>query len=383
LHFFSFLYGLYPYVDEKYGVALCSIGGGMEHQTLTSYGAAFTTGTHQYDYVWIHELSHMWFGDLVTCSDWVNIWINEGWASYSEALWFEHIGGPGQLQAYMASRDTPQYWDGPVMRDPSVMDPWYYFNTVVYHKGAWVLHMLRHVMGDTDFFNATRAFLADPRYRFSNADTDEMREIFESYYGAPLDWFFDQWLLRTDRPAYEMTWDYFEVEGSGRLEIGIRQTQGAPYTMPVDLRVFTSSGAVDTVLWVDEIEESFSIVTTDEVTGVTLDPDDWILSDIASSSLTDAGIPALSYLSQNFPNPFNPVTTIGFGLGEESRVRIAVYDLRGRLVRVLTDGVWPAGSHDIVWNGLDSSGVPVASGVYFYRMESGDTSTSKKMVLLR
>ena len=120
LAFFSETFGLYPFIAEKYGVALCPIGGGMEHQTLTSYGSSLVTGDHYYDWVFVHELAHMWFGDMITCKDWTHIWLNEGFASYGEALWFEHLQGPAKLRTYMESEDHPDRWNGPVLRDPDV-----------------------------------------------------------------------------------------------------------------------------------------------------------------------------------------------------------------------------------------------------------------------
>ncbi len=383
LEFYSSIFGLYPYADEKYGVALCNIGGGMEHQTLTSYGAALTLGTHQYDYVWVHELSHQWFGDLVACRDWSHIWLNEGWASYCEALWFEHIGSPGTLRSYMEAKDTQASWSGPVLRDPSIDDPWYYFNLVVYHKGAWVLHMLRHVMGDSSFFDAARAYLEDPRFRFSFADTDDMKEIFEDHYGASLDWFFDQWLTRTDRPSYSLAWDAFTIGGGEHLAISVEQLQATPYSMPVDFRITTWSGSIDTILWVDEAEESFHIVTGEPVLDVEMDPGHWILRNISETVTGTTPRPPVAWLERNIPNPFNPSTRIGFGLGENSRVTIAIYDVSGALVSTLVDGVYPAGRHEIDWDGKTDSGRSASSGVYFCRLEAGRAVLDRKIVLLR
>ncbi len=383
LEFFSSTFGLYPFADEKYGVALCNIGGGMEHQTLTSYGAAMTLGTHQYDYLWVHELSHQWFGDMVTCRDWSHIWLNEGWASYCEALWFEHVGQPGDLRSYMETRDTPSSWSGPILRDPSVSDPWYYFNRVVYHKGAWVLHMLRRVMGDALFFAAARDYLEDPRFRFSFADTDDMREIFEMHYGAPLDWFFDEWLTRTDRPSYSLVWDAFAAGGAEHAAIAVEQIQAVPYTMPVDFRITTLSGTIDTVLWIDEASESFHIAAGSPVLDVEMDPDHWVLRDI-SETVTGGVPPApVAWLEQNVPNPFNPSTRIRFGIGEDAHLTISIYDVSGALVTTLADAAYPAGRHEIVWDGRTAAGSPASSGVYFCRLKTGRAAVDRKLVLLR
>jgi aminopeptidase N len=383
LEFFSSLLGTYPFADEKYGVALCEIGGAMEHQTLTSYEAGLLTGDHRYDWIWIHELGHQWFGDLVTCADWTHIWLNEGWASYTEALWFEHLGGPGELEAYMETMDTPHFWQGPVLRDPGISDPWYYFNRVVYDKGAWIVHMLRGIMGDELFFEATRAYLADPRFRFGNADTWEFIDFFEGFCGSDLEWFFDPWLTRVDRLVYEWEWDSWIDEGRSRLSIYVRQLVDPIYTMPVDFRIHFGGASVDTVLWIDEAEVSFIIETAELATSVEFDPDGWILCDATNVTSGDRPAPASAFLSQNWPNPFNPSTTIEFGLSRPGNVSLRIYDSRGALVNTLLDRHLPAGSHETVWNGTDSKGNQVASGVYFYRLTSGERTLTRKMVLLR
>ncbi len=382
LDFFSSLYGMYPFVNEKYGVAICQVGGGMEHQTLTSYGSMLLTGDHRYDWLWIHELGHQWFGDQVTCADWTHIWLNEGWASYTEALWFEHLGGPGDLKAYMETMDTPGYWDGPVLRDPDSDDPWYYFNRVVYDKGAWIVHMLRHVMGDEDFFDATRAYLADPQFSYGNADSEEFEAFFEGFYGGQLDWFFDPWLTRVDRLAYQWQWNSWEEEGRNFLSIYVRQLVEPSYTMPVDFRISYGTAGADTVLWIDEPEESFIIETAELATAVLFDPDGWILCD-HSNVTSGISPPALPFMSQNWPNPFNPSTTVRFGLDREGSVRLRIYDARGVLIRTLVDERLGEGAHEAVWNGNDSDGRPVSSGVYFCTMTSGGHSLTKKMILLR
>ncbi len=383
LEFFSSIFGLYPYIDEKYGVALCSIGGGMEHQTLTSYGAAFINGTHYYDWILVHELAHQWFGNLVTCKDWTHIWLNEGWASYSEALWAEHLGGSVELRSYMEGKDIPQYWDGPILRDPDNNDPWYYFNNVVYSKAAWVLHMLRHIMGDGPFFDATRAYLNDPRFRFSYADTDDFTGIFEEYYGASLDWFFDPWLTREDRPDYTWSWDTFIIDETGHLAISVLQNQPAPYTMPVDFRITTWTEVIDTVLWIVEAEESFHITTDDSILDVEIDPDHWILRNITGIPVGGKELPVTCTLSQNIPNPFNPSTRIRFTLKEQVNITLNVFNVSGALVSTLANGKYPPGNHEVSWNGTGNRGARVSSGIYFYRLTAGEYTETKKMVLLR
>jgi aminopeptidase N len=383
LTFFSQIFGLYPFVDEKYGIATCRIGGGMEHQTLCSYGDFLIRGNHIYDWVYIHELAHQWFGDLITCRDWTQIWLNEGWASYAEALWFEHEDGAQALHDYMDSQDEPWLWHGAILRDPDNTDPSYYFDSVVYSKAAWVLHMLRHVMGDVPFFEATRNYPLAPQFRFGTVDTEEFITFFEGYYGGDLHWFFDPWLTRDDRLLYDWDWNRWEEDGEERLSILVRQDVAAPYAMPVDFEIATTSGTFTQKLWVDDLEESFLLSPGATVQNVTLDPDHWILCDVVRTFTGGDETPSATFLSQNFPNPFNPATTILFGLAAPGSASVRVYDARGALVATLIDGTLDGGTHEVRWNGTDDRGAPVASGVYFCRLSAEGTVLTRKMLLLR
>jgi aminopeptidase N len=383
LEFFSDTYGLYPFVDEKYGVACANLGGGMEHQTLTSYGYYLVRGDHYYDWIYAHELAHQWFGDLITCKDWTHIWLNEGFASYSEALWFEHLWGPGGLRTYMETQDTPGSWSGPILRDPDNSYPWYYFDNVVYDKASWLLHMLRHVVGDSTFFDILQSYVADPRYRFSTAETADFVGVCEDHYGAALDWFFDPWLTREDRLHYSWSWNAYPRTGPGTLTLAVEQTQGAPYTMPVDFRITTAGGSTDTVLWVDEPSETFHVTVTDSVIAVALDPDHWILCDQTLVSTATGPMPVAAFLDQNYPNPFNPVTRIRYGVPAGSNVLLQVFDVRGALVATLASGYRAADTFTATWNGTRDGGEPVASGIYFYRLKASDRVLTRKMLLLR
>ena len=383
LAFFSQTFGLYPFISEKYGVALCPIGGGMEHQTLTSYGSSLVRGDHYYDWVFVHEMSHMWFGDMITCKNWVHVWLNEGFASYCEALWFEHLQGATKLRSYMESKDHPFRWSGPVLRDPDNMSQDYYFDNVVYDKGAWVLHMLRHVVGDDAFFQILKEYCSDSRYRFSAAETNDFKGICEAHYGSSLSWFFDEWLTRTDRLGYRWSSKSYRLGGAFNLTIVVDQTQATPYAMPVDFAVTTAAGTINTVLRVDSAHEEFHLTLSDSALVVQLDPGHWILCDKTQVAPTEAVVPSVAYLAQNFPNPFNPATRIEFALSEPTTTSLRIYDAAGRLVRVLAAGPLSRGPYVRTWDGTDGSGRAVSSGVYFYRLDAGSFSQTRKMVLLR
>jgi aminopeptidase N len=385
LEFYSSIFGQYPFIDEKYGIAMCTFGGGMEHQTLTSYGYMLVTGAHDYDYIYVHELAHQWFGDLITCEDWTHIWLNEGFASYSEALWFEHLGGASALRSDMEDKDRPVYWSGPILRSPDEDNPWYYFNSVVYDKAAWVLHMLRNIMGDDLFFTTLYDYATNPDFAYASIGTDDLISFWEGYYGGPLDWFFDPWLTRTDRLQYSWEWHRYTLGSQEVLTIVVDQVQPDPYVMPVDFFIDLQGSAtdLDTVLWVDASHNEFQLYLDKEVVNVEMDPDHWILCDKWISTTGTGDVPAAAILEQNYPNPFNPGTTISFGIAEEGPVLLQVYDIKGALVKTLEDRIYPAGSYTSSWRGTNEAGRSVASGIYFYRLRAGGREITKKMILLR
>ena len=381
LAFFSDAFGPYPFVSEKYGVALCPLGGGMEHQTLTSYGSMLITGDHSYDWIYVHELAHMWFGDLITCKSWEHIWLNESFASYAEALWFEHLEGAATLKSYMESEDRPRYWDGPILRDPdnTILD--YYFDLVVYDKGSWVLHMLRRVIGDEAFFEILRDFCADPRYRYSaavTADFGDLRGALRLFAFVVL----LRWLTRTDRLIYRCSNKGY---ADRRIQPDDRRRPVANRPLH-DARRFpdnVASGVIDTIFWVDDRHDEFHVALPRLSLGAELDPGHWILCDKTELTPTGDAVPSRPVLDQNYPNPFNPTTTIRFGLNEPAAVSLRIYDAAGRLVRVLIEAPLSAGTHARAWDGMDSRGAAVSSGVYLYRLDAGSFSRTRKMILIR
>lgn len=302
LTFFSNLFGEYPFVDEKYGHAIFKFGGGMEHQTATSYGAGLITGDHRYDWIVAHEMAHQWWGDSVTLSNWKETWLNEGFASYAEALWWEHIDGPAGLKAYMEGFDTRPFCG--TLADPGVCDN---FGHTVYDKGAWVLHMLRHVVGDSAFFQGLRNYGFD--YKYSNATTPDFKQEIESASGRALAGFFDRWVYQQGEPSYRWGWSAAPTPGGWVTHVRIEQIQsGGLFEMPIDLRVSTPTGASTFVVESTSAAQDFALppLTGGAPTGVELDPDDWILKTATIMTLPDTDLDGVPDTSDNCLQAANP-----------------------------------------------------------------------------
>ncbi len=291
IKYYSETFGEYPFIDEKYGLVQFGwTSGAMEHQTITSYGYLLVTGDNRYDFVAAHELAHHWFGDAVTLKDWKNIWLNEGFASYSEALWKEHIGGKTAYFDHMKGFDYG-YFSGTVYDPKGFIDNPAIYATI-YQKGAWVLHMLRGIMGDEAFFKAIRAYYE--KYKYSNAETSQLAEVFEEYYGSKLDWFFDQWVYKgTGRPRYEYSWkfeDFQGQKGSGAytVRLQLKQVQKEDeidlYKMPVKITVVTEAGDKEFTVFNDTKEQSFLLTVDSTPKEVQIDNDGWILKKVAKGT---------------------------------------------------------------------------------------------------
>ncbi|MFB0516385.1 MAG: M1 family aminopeptidase [Candidatus Neomarinimicrobiota bacterium] len=387
LAYFHEIFGPYPFLTEKYGIAQFAWGGGMEHQTITSQGRFRLILT-------VHELAHQWWGDKITNANWHEIWLNEGFASYAEALYFEHSLGTDYYHEYMSMMDRDYLYPIYVDDTTSVSR---IFDITVYDKAGWFLHMLRHIVGDSTFFDILLAYSNDPRFAYSNATTGGFQDVCETVSDQDLDWFFQPWIYEAGRPEYKVVWGAGTTNGLELISIRIDQVQypeKALFPMPIDIAI-DMTGA-DTIITV------FNNAPTDQYyfnlpappLAVTLDPEGWILKKI-DTLMVEPWVPIYYALYQNVPNPFNTATSIATSIPYElplnSDVKLVIYDLLGRKVTSMRALDCGPGRHEFIWRGIDHRGIPVASGIYLYRIEMSELgsgsrirfSQTRKMVLLR
>jgi len=263
------MFGEYPFIEEKYGHVEFPWGGGMEHQTLSSmvwFGG---------EYLVAHELAHQWYGDAVTCESFHHIWLNEGFATYAEALWSEDQYGEAQYHADMAAA---QYFGAGTVFVADTTDINAIFSSSLsYNKGSWVLHMLRHVVGDAAFFNIMQQHIIDHAY--STATTEDFQTVCESESGMDLGFFFQQWIYGEYYPYYNYSWSSTDIGGGQwEVDVTINQIQSWQiFTMPIDVTVTTGGGDEGFVAWDSLASQSFTFTVTGEPTEVVLDKDEWIL----------------------------------------------------------------------------------------------------------
>ena len=273
LEAFAAVYGEYPFLDEKYGHAEFLEGGGMEHQTISSLGG------WDEDLI-AHEAVHQWWGNMVTCADHSHIWLNEGMAMWSEAYWMGERYGFEEYKAHLAG--ISYFGPGTVIgEDPANED--IYFYGLTYFKAGWVIHMLRGVLGDTDFFAGLAQYRANHAY--GHATTADLQAAMETASGRDLTTFFQQWIYEEYFPVYRMSW--IPGPGAGEITVTIDQTQenGGLFEMPVPLRIVTDVSTTDLKVENNQLSQQFVIPVDGTVSSVALDPDRWILS---PHPLTDA-----------------------------------------------------------------------------------------------
>jgi aminopeptidase N len=383
--FYSTVFGKYPF--DKYGMAaVYPFGaGGMEHQTMTTIHRSWLENGGSQGGI-AHELAHQWWGDMVTCGTFADIWLNEGFATYSEALWEEHFYGSARFSSLMSGIQhfTNGSWQVPIYDPPEN----YLFGDVEYSKGAWVLHMLRGLLGDSAFFNVFKTYRQ--RFEYKSATTDDFAAATSSVAGRDLSWFFNQWIYAKGWPIYAYRWTAQSGGGGYDVKVDIQQQQDEDvFQMPVQLKL--QGGGRDTLVVADNTmrNQSFSFVIPFRPDTVYFDPGEWILKQLSSIFLsdpgTDNGLPHSFVLYQNYPNPFNLATVIRYYLPATGIVGLKVYDLLGREVVALVNEEELAGFHEFSFDAER-----LTSGVYFYslRVTSATETTSafvdtKKMLLLK
>lgn len=326
LEYFSELFGLYPFHREKYGHSMAPMGGGMEHQTMTTQSTFTFTLT-------AHELAHQWFGNNVTCASWQDIWLNEGFASYAEYLALQKFASAEAANLWMLNAQTlaRQNYPGSSVKVPDTTNVSRIFDyRMSYKKGAAVVHMLRfEINDDALFFKALQNY--QQQYGGNTATTADLQQVFEQTTGKSLGYFFEQWYAGDGIPVFKVEWN----QEQNRLLIVSDVTGSAStpfFKTDMEYRISTTSGDTTIRLTQNAAKESYLLHMKGEVTKIELDPSSWILKSVALNTRNEImevpgfGKPVL------YPNParshsikvayldFNPTTA-------------EIYDMAGKLVR--------------------------------------------------
>jgi aminopeptidase N len=279
---FSELFGEYPFMKEKYGVAefLWQMGA-MESQTITGVGSNLVNGRKFFNDVYVHELAHHWWGDAVSPASWKDIWLNEGFATYSEALYFEKVSGAEALRSTMNSKYGRNFREKLYDTDGDL------FSRTIYNKGAWVLHMLRREMGDSSFFAMLRGYFQ--KFKYSNASTEDFRKICEEYSGLNFNKFFDQWVYDgVGIIECSYSWNAAENGKNYKVEVQLKQIQREypVYEFPLDIKLVYNNGGKSVIkqVRVNSASQKFVFEVDEKPDNIVFDPDNWLLAYFISSA---------------------------------------------------------------------------------------------------
>jgi aminopeptidase N len=291
LTFFSKRFGIHYPWDKYAQVVAEQFGGGMENTSATTMGDRVLhdersmidgspDGVLSSDGLIAHELAHQWWGDLVTCRDWAHIWLNEGFASYAEALWAEHAQGADEYAYNMMQKARGAISGGktrPVV-DRRYPSPGSMFDGRAYPKGAWLLHMLRAQLGDDAFWKCIQVY--GNEHRLKTAETADFRRVLERETGRDLERFFYDWTERPGNPVLEVTTDY--LPETKQVRVVVKQTQaGEPFHFPLALWCWCppESGPIVSEQQATEKEHIFLISVPGRPTRVEVDPKQAVLAE--------------------------------------------------------------------------------------------------------
>jgi aminopeptidase N len=374
MEFFSDQYGKYPFRKEKYAMSQLGFYGAIENQTNTIINSM--------DPLWfsisVHELSHMWFGDMITCADWHHAWLNEGFATYSEALWEEYKYGSSTFRNEM---NEIKYFGSGTLYLQNDNDTFNIFKDIIYNKGAWVLHMLRGVLGDSIFFTSMKVYANETGYMYKNASTENFKKICENISGKDLDFFFDQWVYDERYPYY--FYNFIQDSATHDLVFHVIQAQDSMFRwrevfiMPIQLKITDTSGHDTLVtIWNDQKSQQFLFHMNGTIkiagTSVVFDPDNHVLcKSFYNPYLPVNDIESISEINTfNLnPNPSSDYLIITFKLNSKKAV-YEIFDSSGKLVN---KGLIKASKTKIPVSNFNK-------GMYLLRIEDGINILCKKFL---
>lgn len=331
LTYLSGVYGTYPFYDEKYSqvhIAEGFFSGAMENQTNTF------TAYPSYTMIAVHEMGHQWWGDWVTCGTFDDVWLNEGFATYTEAVYIELTEG------YSAYKDTIArnigfslyYADYPLYGTDFYDDGW----PVIYDKGSAVLHMMRirfrriygdTAVGDSMFFEALHYY--GNQHAYSYATTEDFMNDLETFTGVDWDVFFQQWIYTPGHPRFQVYWGKRQVLGQWMMDLVINQVQNYSwgyYEMDYPIRIFMSGGGtVDTFIHLHGVySDTFHIALSAEPIDISMDPEEDFIDEVVGITSNREPIPGFEITVKG--------NALNFTLPSDGWHHLRIYDVRGRMI---------------------------------------------------
>ncbi len=369
IDFFSTLYGRYPFWKEKYGHCMGPLGGGMEHQTMTTLGSF--NGT-----LVAHELGHQWFGDNVTCGTWADIFMNEGFASYSEYLFIDHFRSHAGALADISSQQTnvKSAPDGAIYVDDTTNENRIFDSRLSYDKGSCMLHMLRFVINDdSTFFHVFKTH--QQQMHDSTATIADLKTLTASITGMNvngmnLDTFFNQWAYLQGFPEYTVSWN----QSGSDVWVKLVQTTSMPTSVPLfytPIEIKLRSAAADTTIRIfnNQPTQIYHFTWNRNMTTMLFDPNYWLLYQL--NGLThDITLDVNKVSKAQITVTPNPATNMWLVNNVSENSNVTLTDLSGR----------------VLWNANVSGrtvAVPAtdwAAGMYLLQVKNNEGVESFKLI---
>lgn len=361
-------FGDYPFIKEKYGHTQFSWGGGMEHQTNS-----FIVATNEN--LMAHELAHQWFGNKVTCGSWQDIWLNEGFATYLSYFYFEkkdpaaHPNRLKNLGITITNNPGGSVWVNDTTNIYRIFD-----GRLSYGKGAYVLHMLRWVLGDTLFFRAIRQYIDDPKLAYGFARTEDLKRNLEQVSGKNLTEFFNDWYTGEGYPSYAVNWSQNKNNWAKITISQITSHSSVSYfEMPVALKFKSGIQEKTVVINNNRNNEIFWEEIGFNADTVLIDPEYWVLSknniskkenplSVLANDIKLYPIPAATDIKVEFRNPMG------------KKLNFQIFSSNGQLIS----------DKQIAISGRDEelqiniSTLP--AGVYLIRFIAGDFKATHRII---
>lgn len=363
IELFSELYGTYPFANEKYGHVMSPFGGGMEHQTISMMGG--------FSYTLVaHELAHMWFGDYVTCATWQDIWVNEGFASYSEFLAYEN---QGQMAAALSWMDYAHerakyepYGSVYIPAQEAINESRIFNYNLSYKKGAAIIHSLRFELNDDELFIAIlKEFLN--RHGHSHATGLDFLNVVNELSGDDYGWFFDQWYFGMGYPHFQV--NYARDGNTNYITISQYSSAGNDdfFKTSLELRTMEGENIINRRYSITESPQTFTYESELPITYLGVDPDNWILKKVDNVTFVPAN--SMSANISVAPNPFTDHLQVTFNnIAKESK--ISLYDVLGKLVYTKTSNEKS--------NRISTSNLK--NGIYILKVEHSKGTETLKVV---
>jgi aminopeptidase N len=324
LETFSETYGLYPFYKEKYGHVMAPFSGGMEHQTMTSLGI-FNFG------LVAHELAHQWFGDNVTCATWKDIWLNEGFATYSEYLAAKYLTTPANALAVITKiQNDAKPGVGSVYCADTTNVSRIFSSALTYNKGASAVRVLHYLLGDSLFLKVCSTY--QTRFANGNATTKDFNLLVNELSKKNYDYFFNQWIYGAGWPTYNVKWNQIADTLLVSVFQSNAQSAGNLVDLPLPFLIKTMQG--DSLIFLQQSGATgfYKIKNTRQISNLEMDPESWILK--SANILKDPTLTGINSLESNvkikvFPNPVNDILSIK--IQTKGQYSATLYDLNGKI----------------------------------------------------